>query len=251
MIKLGIFGDSFADGVSGWGEDGFRDVGPSWIEHIESTGKYSVECWAMGGSTLFYSKKFFDQYYHKYDKIIFVVTFPDARIWIPCRDESNPQRFINPGWLIERHKFISRQPNRHDDFEKKFIEAGSQYFSVIEDREYLKIVHDLMVKDIVKKVPNTILLPVCSESIIGYAYSTLGEITIKEHNHFRVNSYLWKPDNYDARKCHMSEENNLILSKKILEMLDGAPVKIDINDYVLPTKQYSHYFRPNPNVYSL
>jgi len=242
MIKLGIFGDSFADGVCMWQEDGFQDVGPSWIEHLNLTGNYYIESWGKGGSDLFYSKKLFDQHYKKYDKIIFVVTFVHGRTSVVSMEDGR-DRFINPALVIERKKQIRKNPDQYSDYEKKLLDASEQYFTVIEDREYLNLVHPLMVQDIKNKHQNTILLPVVSNSVPGYNYSNLADISMMENKYFNLQKPATRPDCFDARKCHMSEENNYILSRKILEMLEGAPVKLDINDFVLPTKDFAHYFR--------
>jgi ribosomal protein L21E len=47
----------------------------------------------------------------------------------------------------------------------------------------------------------------------------------------------------DARKCHMSEENNFIFYRKIIKFLSGEPVHIDVNDFVKPTMPLDHYWR--------
>jgi ribosomal protein L21E len=47
----------------------------------------------------------------------------------------------------------------------------------------------------------------------------------------------------DARKCHMSEENNFIFYRKMIKFLSGEPIHIDINDFVKPTMPLDHYWR--------
>jgi hypothetical protein len=48
----------------------------------------------------------------------------------------------------------------------------------------------------------------------------------------------------DARKCHLCEENNLILGKQIQHCLENnLDLTIDIEKFVTPPRKFDYYFR--------
>jgi hypothetical protein len=75
-------------------------------------------------------------------------------------------------------------------------------------------------------------------------YPALINIVQKEQKYFGLKDVIPAEKNfYDARKCHLCEENNLILGQKIETFLEGAPVKLCLDDFVNPTRNIDYYFR--------
>lgn len=246
MIKLGIFGDSFADDTGLWVPGKFENVGPSWIDHLRLTGKYEIENFALGGSSTYYSKRLFDQHYDRFDQIIFVATFPNGRLEISNFEkyvENLPKQFFNVSSVLDAEKNI----HKFNSFEKILLNALKQYYVYLQDDFYDSTVHSIMLEDAQIKFPNIVFIPGFAPSVPWLESDPMIKIAQKEQAFFNLNDSIPNAEDlYDARKCHMCEENHEIFAKKVLEFLDGAPVKLNINDFVNPTREKSHYFRKRP-----
>ena len=106
--------------------------------------------------------------------------------------------------------------------------------------------------DAIKKIrPDTIIIPCFHNSIPNLTHKAMCEIGHMEINHlFNTRYYKIEKELHDkrldARKCHMSEENNFIFYRKMLKFLSGEPVHLDIDDFVKPTMIVDHYWRLKP-----
>jgi hypothetical protein len=101
-----------------------------------------------------------------------------------------------------------------------------------------------MLDDIKYKFPKIILISGFPSSVPWLRTGSMVSIAQKEQKFFNLGDGMPNdPNFYDARKCHMCEENNEIFGKKVIEFLDGAPVKLNIDNFVNPTKDINHYFR--------
>jgi len=99
---------------------------------------------------------------------------------------------------------------------------------------------DLLIDQIKKIRPDAIIIPAFRDIFQVKSMSPcLYDITEIENNHWGIPVHYGNPD--DARRCHMSKENNLILSKFIEQWLQGEPVNININDFVTPVDDKSFY----------
>jgi hypothetical protein len=95
-----------------------------------------------------------------------------------------------------------------------------------------------MVEDIKQKCPSVLFLD----------YDLLNRASNNEckqltNGKMEVDEIL-RQGNSDARKCHLCEENNLILGKQIQHCLEhNLELTIDIEKFVTPTRDSEHYFR--------
>jgi hypothetical protein len=249
MIKLAIFGDSFAwDTGSEWNSV-WADVGLSWIDHLRNTNKYSVTNFAEAGTSLYWSKKLFDQHYKNFDKIIFVITFPCRRITfdkLPDGCNQITKTFYNSSSaldIIENKKKF----NSYNLVEKNFLMAIRDYYLYVQNDHFDHTMHSLMLDDIEEKKSDTILIPGFPSSIPDLdrsKYSTLLDISQKDMFYFGLGEHMPNSAELtDARKCHLNEENNKILADKMLNFLSGEQAYLNKNDFVNPVKQSDHYFR--------
>jgi hypothetical protein len=221
-MKIGIFGDSFADP---------RKLNPSltWIEILAE--KYDVTNHAIAGSNLYFSITEIKKYHTNYDKIIFVVTNPGrlkVATWLPLDIE---QQFIVPTMV----KFLNKFDLVH--YQKLAWEAAKQYYDYLQDINYDDYIHNLMLKDIKETVSNIILVPAFLDSWTN-VNSAMVQITSKENKFWGL---CWEDviEKYkeDIRNCHMTAENNAIFASKVEEWLNNKPVHIDLNDFVINTKK--------------
>lgn len=236
-MKMAVFGDSFAAPLHNMKKDlGLK----SWVDYLGE--KYDVTNYAVEGSSLYYSVQQFILKQFLYDKIIFVITTP-GRLYL----EGNV--------VLENHDHIHLSSlsmaeflyNEHKD-KKEIIsqelatvsQAAIQYFTHIQRVKYDRFVHDLQVNHIKSIRPDVILLPTSSDSYRFHMTNPcLYDITVMENKHWGIPADYGSPDDY--RRCHMSNENNLILSKLAEQWLQGEPVNININDFVVPADDKTFY----------
>ena len=249
MTTLAIFGDSFAHDTSPRWDSIWSDIGPSWVDHIRNTNKYSITNFACSGTSTYWSKKLFDQHYKNFDKIIFVVTFPCRRITFDklpdgCNQITNT--FYNSSSIFnlieDKNKF-----NNYNLIEQNFLMAVRDYYLYIQNDQFDHTIHSLILDDITEKRPDAILIPAFPSSISSLdrlGSSTLLDISQKDTLYFGLGENMPNSAKLaDARKCHMNEENHKILADQILKFLQGVPVYLNKNDFVDPVNDRTHYFR--------
>ena len=249
MIKLAIFGDSFAQDESPQWSSEWADVGLSWIDHLRNTNKYSITNFSEPGTSLYWSKKLFDQHHESFDKVIFIVTFPCRRITfdkLPDGCGAITKTFYNSSTVFDIIK-NKNQFNSYNFIEQNFLLAVRDYYLHIQNDHFDHTVHLLMLDDINEKRPDVILIPAFPSSVPSLDKSgsaPLLTISQKDMLHFGLGEFIPNSnDMTDARKCHLSEENHEILASYMLKFLQGDPVYLDANKFVKPTKHIAHYFR--------
>jgi len=224
-MKIAIFGDSFGDDQINWNKQNrWLDVGPSWVDYLRQFHKIDNFC--KGGSSLYYSKIIFDKTdLSKYDKVIFIPTSPYRR----TNYDSN--------WNLGR---IERELEKKElDIElREKLSALSAYFIHVwnESDQYF---HDLMIKDIKNMFP----------SVLRLRHEQLDQASNNECKkvYGRLLIDIFQAGYLDARKCHMCEENNLILGKQIQHCLEhNLELTIDIEKFVTPSREFDYYFRKIP-----
>ena len=213
MIRtIGIFGDSFGD------DDWVKNDYPSWPELLAND--YNIKNYSLSGTSLWYSYKHFKKFNH-HDFNIFVVTVPD-RLWIPGYDYHVN---ANAGtWPVVDG-----------------INLGEVYYNYIYDDAREHCFHDLMINDVLKS-DNTLVIAAFGESIPNYPYWSLCHLAKAEQRDFGLDS--WSGFN-DRRKCHLTEGNNLVVYRKILESIQNNDkfLKLTENDYVKPTRSIETYWK--------
>jgi hypothetical protein len=221
-MKIAIFGDSYADDQICWKQQ-WQDVGPSWVDYLKQY--HEVENFSLGGSCLYYSKKKFDSTpLEFYDKIIFVVTESIRRYQLVGDNNIEANKNWNYETSLSRKEFFPVYKNYLETIHNFFVYMHN------ESDEYF---HQLMVEDIIRKRKDVMIL----------YYHDLLKISTMETNYWAKKGEDWGKLN-DARKCHMSGENNLIFGKMIRNCLEkGTIVEINLSKFVVPTKPFKYYFR--------
>ena len=248
MIKLAIFGDSFADDSYDEWKGVWKDVGPSWMAHLKNTNEYQITNFAKSATSMYWSKKLFDRHYKEFDKIIFVVTFPCRRITFDkLPDGCNLfKTFYNASSVMDIVN-DNNQFKKYNPIEQNFLKAMQGYYLYVQNDHFDHTIHSLMLDDIKEKKKDVILIPAFPSSVPSLdetGSSTLLHISQKDMHYFGLGDFMPNSNEMtDARKSHLNEENNLILANHMLKFLQGDSVYLDANKFVTPTKQLAHYFR--------
>lgn len=236
-MKVAVFGDSFADVLP-------NNPTPNWVQNLSS--KYDITNFARGGSSLFYSLNLFEKNNHNYDKIVFVVTNPGRLVlpaW-PCFD--NIYHRMIPGPLVAKNR-IEDFSNVNSEIDSKLKnqllvwQAALDYFKYVQFQEFDTYVHNLMFDQITKHRPDTIIIPSFQTSHHSFANKNcMIDIQTKEDNAWGIEEYSFR----DIRNSHMTLKNNEIFAEKVCEWLNGKPVDINLDDFVIPSmKEKDFYFR--------
>jgi hypothetical protein len=224
-MKIGIFGDSFA-------ADNKMNPTNSWVDILRND--HEIENHSLPSTNLYYSILKIKEHYKKYEKIIFVVTQP-SRIKIsdsvPCPD---PTRRYVAHW--PNIKYLINDANRNNIHDGPLIDAYNtalNYYKYIQDNVYDEYIHKLMLDDIVRMSSNIMLIPAFPDSIPGKQVCSLIKIREKENLAWGY-GYFIPTDFNDERNCHLTEENNLILARKILDSINSDFLDLNLDDFVTP-----------------
>ena len=207
MRRLEIFGDSFSDPT--WTTNSYD----SWPELLSE--HYEVVNHSHCGSSLWWS---YDQYRrNRPDLAVFVVTIP-GRLYVKQFDRH--MNFHEASWPIAHNTRI-----------------GEIYYHYFYDREREQDFHDLMVKDLMTE--NVLLIPAFDNSGVGSV--SLCDISDREKEHYGITQ--WSSEG-ELRKCHLSEENNLMISQKIIKALQAGDrvLHLEQSDYVQPSRDRAYYW---------
>jgi hypothetical protein len=237
-MKIGIFGDSFGDDYTMWPTP-YTDVGPSWVDYLRNQ-NIEIDNYSRGGSSLFYSYQNFISNYQKYDKIIFLVTTP-GRITVQMEDEQNRDWF--------NFSQVENELKHCFDVERKIkLNAIRDYFIYVKNSTFDDVVHKLLIEDISKKHNDMLMLPCFEWSGIANQIP-LFDIPKFEAKLWNMKDLLPNSDTeYDARKCHLCDENNLMLGQEMYHWIKTGSYSLKQENFKIPTKEFSHYFRTDPRI---
>ena len=239
-MKIAIYGDSFGAGfafnVSKKGRALLSYIGDDWTEILAS--KYNVTNFSEFSSSLVFSVNKLEQTHTQFDKVIFLVTHP-GRVTMgnPSRYQPTPH-FVN----YEFSKLWSDRAKKESWV--KELNSVLDYYLYIYNDSHATTTHLSLVNYITTLRPDTILIPNFDNSYKNITGGTLTDIFEKENKYWGVKYPIFE---YDMRKCHMIRENNEILSHKMERWINGEPVLIDANDFVVPTLSKERYiFKEKP-----
>jgi hypothetical protein len=231
-MKIAIFGDSFGDDFNLW-PDPYSGVGPSWVDYLRDH-DVEIDNYACGGTSLFYSYQRFISTCQNYDKVIFLVTAP-GRISVPLGQFA--EEFFNV-------PSVEKQLKHCFDLERKIkLNAIRDYFIYVKNDTFDNLVHKLLIEDISKKHQDTLMIPCFAHSGIDNQISLVA-IPRFEADFWNMEEIMpWSDTEYDARKCHMGEENNLMLGQEIHNWVRTGNYNLSQENFKTPTKEFTHYFR--------
>ena len=240
-MKIGIFGDSFATNFIPEIE-AESNTTASWVDII--AGKFETTNYARSGSSLYYSMTHFEKHQSKFDKLIFVITNP-GRILLSTERYSG-DKLINTSIAGIRHcenrlnRLKHELSNTHKSspshlHELTVMQAIMDYYLYVQNDEFDMYIQRLMIQQIKKIRPDTLLIPGARNSFAdSVVIPTLIDIQIKENEFWEIQHHDLKKD---IRHCHMTAENNAILAVKIEEWLNGVPVQINLDDFATPSNK--------------
>lgn len=225
-MKVGIFGDSYAHILE-------RSTTTSWADLLSKD--FDVENYAMGGSSTYFSYLNFLEHYQKYNKIIFVVTYP-ARMYTS---------FGHVPSAVTAKDMLTNRAVRLDKIQQKIIYGLDSYFTyslldnAILDQHIL--FHNLMIEKIKSLKKDILFIPAFSVPNTDFDRTALVDITRMEEGHWISLGYKIKSTEifrYDNRQHHLTEPNNRILYQMVKDILPSVKnhvtLSLDLNNFSKP-----------------
>ena len=235
-MKIGIFGESFADHQT-------NNIGESWVSLLQKEPGHEITAHAIPGASQYWIYKEFLKHYQKYDKIIFVATFP-------LRFDTE---FTKIGGASHIKHLV--KSNRFDEYQTKILEGIDAYMNVsLADKmleSYHVDMHNLLLDRVKSLATHILFLPAFAYPNTPFTDVGLFDICRKENKFWGSLYQQWQLKQEtvgkigDRRQCHMCEKNNYILYNKIrweMELLSGVKTfKVDLSDFVDPD-DFDRYF---------
>ncbi len=225
MTSLAIYGDSFAD--PWWNTNG--DPNQSWPIILKNNFN-TVDIFAKGGSSVFYSYNKFKKTHKKYDKIIFVTTSPGR--WFMPFDIQGQETHINSYATLMHCINVVQNP----DFRiKAKFEALKHFYLELSDEDIDSSINDALIFHVQSIRPDCIIVP-------HDFFKKTGEKFI---SHFGPKIFKkWTNQSFVETNlmCHLPYYYNEEIAKLMLESLEKGHWTSEIVD--LPVRDdFSFYFK--------
>ncbi len=233
-MKIAIYGDSF-----GKINCEKKELGTSWTELLEENN--TVTNFSKTGSAFMFSYETFLKNYANHDLNIFAVTAP-ARIYVKALPD---QLFFGVFWLDYCVKLLKKKPwyaKKNDDLE--MLASIRVYLDKWADWEMIHHIQHVLVNNLWNLAPNTIVLPGFCDSI-SQSNTGLHDIAMEELRLVDQEKF----DKFDfnflncKRKCHFSEENNIVIFNLITDAIENNKkiIELDKSMLVKPSGKFEYY----------
>jgi hypothetical protein len=229
-MKIGIFGDSYADEVAM-----NHTQYDCWVEILRKKYYPDLTCHARSGSSLYYSLNKLKQHHNDYDKVIFIVTGA-GRFELPNyidfmgQDDIHLRHIPN---LATAENTLAKIFNYISPEVKTAYEAAVAYYKYLQDIERDKFVHDLMKEQIIKIRPDAVVVDITDPT--GRS-TTLIDISMQEVIGAGLPPTIFV-EKQDTRRCHLSQRGNEVLAEKMHQWLNGEPAVLKKEDFPIPPKE--------------
>jgi hypothetical protein len=235
-MKIAIYGDSF--GCINL-VNGSPDIGTSWPELLMKNN--SVKIFARTGSAFMFSYEEFLNNHAEYDLNIFIPTLPN-RLYVKALPN---QLFFGSTWAEYLIKLTKKKPwYAKKEEELDILESVKIYIELWADFEMMRHIQHVLVNNLWNLSPNTLVIPGFADSI-SQTTKNLHELAMaelkladqKKFNEFDFNFMSCK------RKCHFSEENNLVIFELLSDAIKNNKKILEIDNTVLvtPSKNFDDY----------
>jgi hypothetical protein len=243
-MRIAVFGDSFANHQL---EN--NSIGKAWVDIIAQ--QHEVVNFGESGSSFQYSYELFLKEHNNFDFVIFLATSPDRK-YLKVLD---PIFSDYAGKHMLGHKVVTKGMKEKlneldiskDDREKytRILDSFRVYYDEWRDLEYEKAVQDALVRSIPAIKPQSLVIPCFLDSMSFLKIKdTVYTVQLAETASLDVDlNNVWI-DYYCLRKCHLCEDNNIILGNKILDAMSKGInyLDLDIKDFVTKLDKPTEYY---------
>lgn len=216
-MKIGIFGDSFADEFNMHRTDNM-----SWANQLRNLG-YDVTNYGKCASSLYYSYRQLLEHHRKYDKVIFLITGA-GRLYL----DHLPEKLQHIA-----HGRVAFLKNETHGKNIEIINALEGYYNYLHNHTHENTIHNLLLKECKQIRPDALFIPCFPEHAEnGFNLMMLSDYESEE---FKNKHDLTNFRIIDRRFCHMNDNNNLLIAQKIKKWIDGEDFCVNESEFVPST----------------
>jgi len=244
-MRIALYGDSFACINTKWGDTGTDrpEKGLSWGELLENHG-HTISNFAKSGTAFMFSYDHFLREHKNFDLNIFVVTSPE-RLYVKALDG---MCMFGWPWADSEHERVSKlPPYPRKEIHLEILKSVKIYLRDWVDWEMMTHVQHLLVNNLWRLAPNTIVIPAFENSM---EQTTDDLFSAAKHELKLVNEEAY--NNFDfgwldcQRKFHFSEENNKVIADLIIDAIENNKkiVSVSTSDMIKPSNfDFSFYVK--------
>lgn len=229
-MKIGIFGDSFADDKNGGTPLNRQQSWPSLLSN-----KFNVVNHSKAGSGVEYSlSKLFD-FANRYDKLILIVTSPE-RLYI---NPDHHHKLLDDNELYHHLRPVDIKRRKKDIFFNKASDVALESFDIFNNTDFNNMRLALYIKALRDHFGQKLLLLSCTnqntmynKSLNAWAHNELNLIDIFYYENeklFLDGKVDWEND---QRSCHLTHWHHNMLYSKILKWIYTNEFKLTKKDLV-------------------
>jgi hypothetical protein len=244
-LKVAIFGDSYVDELADTPEEKLKSNMP-WVRILKKMSPHDITNFGILGSSLQYSAKLFFDLHDKFDKIIFVSTFP-GRMHLTNTDVdpffkhiANLEHLFYRVGLYKEYIEIGAfdaKPKKLEDA-MPVLDALRDYYLYLYDYEQIKMFHDALYEKIERTVPKEklLMMPVVAWAAPdGYTETTFSDISSLDNRPVNVTTL-------DNRQNHINRRNREILANKVNNWINTGEIDLSISHFSKPEEPFDELF---------
>ena len=221
-MKIGVFGDSFADKT--WNRT--NDI---WWRQLATEYNHQVECFGECGSSILFSAMQIDSAAKKYDLVIWAVTTPGR---FSLKDKTNTLHITH-----SQHSCSSSDP-----YVQKQIDICKDYLSHVFDWEQENFVGQSIVHSLQEKYKNIMILP-CFPAPLSATFNLYQLCEQEAQTYFPGKSISdIYADYQDLRPGHITFDNQCILAKLINDNLRPGVFQTSYLNFTKPSQSIDRCF---------
>lgn len=244
-MKIGIFGDSFAQSNTIWSHDVCGGVGKSWSEVLSE--KYDVTNFGLSGSSTYYSYNKFILHQNKFDKVIFISSQPgritlEGHSMLKCSYLGNVGRRQITNYCDAERQLDVVNKTENDPVDIIKLNTALNYYLYLENTQEQLTIHKLYEDSVINLRPDCLLIPAFiqrDDSIVE-----LQRISSKEINYWGAPVQELLKTHREIRSCHLTEKNNLILAGLVDNWIKTNKFNSSLDMFDDPD-DYQRYFIKN------
>jgi hypothetical protein len=135
---------------------------------------------------------------------------------------------------------------------KLFWQAAIQYFKHLQNSEYDKTVHKMLIENIQRTRTDVLMIPCFPPPLSIYQLPnefSLWNVSLLDIRHYeKLYPYLYEPNEnswwieIEDRRAHMNDANNAILANIIEHWIATGEILLSLDKFTVPTEPIEYYF---------
>ena len=208
-MKIGVFGDSFAD----------KNAGKIWWQFLQNYG-HEVTCFGESGSSIVWSAKQILNAKNDFDFIIWCVTSPNRiTVW----QRAN---------FTEKYVHVQGTDQKfHSDPEiQKKIDATEKFIQIAMDEPDREFVAKCVVEHVKTQVPDMLLIPCFAMPL----FDSVENAGFNLFELFEKETKCFPHSKFEVREGHLRESTHAVLAEEISKSLHAGIFSTDYVRFLTP-----------------